>query len=118
MADLRVRAVSSFQVLPSRSGKKRLRVNQPRLAMRSSARGCVVPPVFCAIIQRVLCLVLGHFRLRTQHTDALLLPLRLSSVRVEHFDVHVPDPGMVFEADCASLMRFRHSFLSSESVAG
>ena len=25
---------------------------------------------------------------------------------------------MVFEADCASLMRSRHSFLSSESVAG
>src|ERR1035438_3246104 len=69
-------------------------------------------------VQRVLCLVLGHLRLATQHADPLLLPLRVSSVRVEHFDIQVPDPGMVFEADCASLVRFRHSFLTSESVAG
>ena len=79
-----------------------------------------MPPVFCAISSSsescAWCLVI--FDLRTQHTDALLLPLRLSSVRVEHFDIHVPDPGMVFEANCASLMRSRHSFLSSESVAG
>jgi len=49
MADLRVLAVASLHVLPSRSGKKRLRVNQPSVTIGSSACGWVVPPVFCAI---------------------------------------------------------------------
>ena len=120
IAGLRLLAVPSFHVLPSRSGKKRLRVNQPRVTMRSSARGWVVPPGLLRDyrFQRIPRLVLGHFRLRTQHADALLLPLRLSSCGVEHLNVHVPNPRMVFEADCASLMRSRHSFLTSESVAG
>ena len=49
IADLRLAVAASFQVLPSRRGKNRLRVNQARVMMHSSALGWILPPVVCAM---------------------------------------------------------------------
>jgi hypothetical protein len=48
--------------LCSRTGKKRLPVNQARVTMRSSARGLGRPARLLRedFLERVLCLVLGH----------------------------------------------------------
>jgi len=94
MADLRLIAVPSFQLLPSRSGKKRWRVNQPRVTLCASALGWVVPPRLLRedFFERILRLVLGHLGLRAQHADSPFLPLRFSGCGVEYFEIDEPDP--------------------------